>query len=53
MSTFGKKYLNYWPYRFDEKITGDGCLRWNKTDKDFQLEILKKCILLECVEKPF
>ncbi len=42
MSTFGKKYLNYWPYRFDEKITGDGCLRWNKTDKDFQLELLKK-----------
>jgi len=42
MSTFGKKYLNYWPYRFDEMITGDSCLRWNKTDKDFQLEILKK-----------
>lgn len=38
MSTFGKKYLNYWPYRF----IGDSCLRWNKTDKDFQLELLKK-----------
>lgn len=42
MSTFGKKYLNYWPYRFDEKIIGDNCLRWNKTDKDLQLELLKK-----------
>ena len=42
MSTFGKKYLNYWPYWFDEKITSDSCLRWNKTDKDFQLELLKK-----------
>ena len=42
MSTFGKKYLNYWPYRFDEMITGDSCLRWNKTDKELQLELLKK-----------
>lgn len=44
MSTFGKKYLNYWPYRFDSKqntIQLD-CLRWNRTDKDFQLELLKK-----------
>ena len=40
MSTFGKKYLNYWPYRFDD-VSQSGN-RWNKTDKDFQLELLKK-----------
>jgi hypothetical protein len=40
MSTFGKKYLNYWPYRFDD--VSQNLNRWNKTDKDFQLKILKK-----------
>lgn len=44
MSTFGKKYLNYWPYRFNSKQNTIylNCLRWNKTNKDFQLELLKK-----------
>jgi hypothetical protein len=42
MSTFGKKYLNYWPYRFDGIIIEDSILRWNRTNKDFQLELLKK-----------
>lgn len=40
MSTFGKKYLNYWPYRFDN--IGTEISRWYTTDKEFQLEILKK-----------
>ena len=47
MSTFGKKYLNYWPYEFEDpdgigttlKVTMP---RWNNTPIDFQLEILKK-----------
>ena len=44
MSTFGKKYLNYWPYRFnsEQNTIPLDCLRWNRTDKDFQLELLKK-----------
>ena len=40
MSTFGKKYLNYWSYDFDN-LNVD-MPRWNKTPKEFQLEILKK-----------
>jgi hypothetical protein len=42
MSTFGKKFLNYWPYRFKENIIGHSFSRWNNTDKDFQLKLLKK-----------
>ena len=40
MSTFGKKFLNYWPYRFDNPETE--IRRWNQTDKNLQLEVLKK-----------
>ncbi len=40
MSTFGKKYLNYWPYYFHN--LNEDMPRWNKTPKYFQLEILKK-----------
>jgi hypothetical protein len=40
MSTFGKKYLNYWSYRFNN--IGTEISRWNRTDKDFQLVLLKK-----------
>lgn len=40
MSTFGKKYLNYWPYHFENLPEMRN--RWNRTKKEFQLEILKK-----------
>ncbi len=40
MSTFGKKFLNYWPYRFDNPE--NEIRRWNQTDKNLQLELLKK-----------
>ena len=38
MSTYGKKSLNWWNYEY---ASGD-LLRYNKTDKDFQLQILEK-----------
>lgn len=39
MSNFGKKYLNYWPYQFnsEQNTISLDCLRWNKTNKEFQL----------------
>jgi len=48
MSTFGKKALNNWNYKYSK----ENALRFNHTPMDLQLEILKKWypIGMECVE---
>jgi hypothetical protein len=48
MSTFGKKALNSWNYKYSK----ENSLRFNHTPMDLQLEILKKWypIGMECVK---